>query len=78
MPAPVFSMRTSTILPRRSAAKLIVPPAGVNFDGIIHNIIHDLMHKIRVRVNQQRIAAQTLDVVAAVLDALLVRRARRR
>ena len=30
------------------------------------------MHKIRVRVNQQRIAAQTLDVDLAVLDALLV------
>ncbi len=30
MPAPVFSMRTSTMLPCFSAAKLMAPPAGVN------------------------------------------------
>ena len=41
-------------------------------DGIVYDVIHDLMHKIRVGIDRQRVAAQPLYVDFAVLNALLV------
>ena len=42
-------------------------------DGVVYDVVHDLMHKIRVGADHQRRAAKALDVDLAILDALLVR-----
>ena len=48
-------------------------PRRGEFDGVVHDVVHHLMHKIRVGKDHQAVAAQPLDVDFAVLDALLVR-----
>ena len=48
-------------------------PRRGEFDGVVHDVVHHLMHKIRVGKDHQTAAAQPLDVDFAVLDALFVR-----
>ena len=43
-----------------------------DLDGIVYDVLHDLMHKIRVGIDRQRVAAQPLYVDFAVLNACLL------